>query len=111
MHKNGISVGCPSFLGLVVGCAGGRVSWVEHLRRNDSVATCSGHPVCSPSKRSAGAAKLASCLTAAFAGYTIDRHEPRQAISKLLAERPAARALAVPANANRLAGQATFSQP
>lgn len=55
MHKNGISVGCPNFLGLVVGCAGWRGSWGEHLRRNDSVATCSGRPVCSPTKRSAGA--------------------------------------------------------
>jgi hypothetical protein len=40
--------------------------------------------------------ELASCHTAEIAGYTIEGHVPAQAVSRLIAEKPSARGLAVP---------------
>ena len=76
------------------GCCGG---WVEHLRRNGFVATVvETAQVQSIKAERRVPAELASCHTAEIAGYTIEGHVPADAINKLLAERPAARGLAVP---------------
>jgi len=76
------------------GCCGG---WVEHLRRNGFVATVvETLAVQSIKAERRVPAELASCHTAEIAGYTIEGHVPADAINKLLAEKPAARGLAVP---------------
>ncbi len=76
------------------GCCG---AWVEHLRRNGFVATVvDTSQVQSIKAERRVPAELASCHTGEIAGYTIEGHVPAEAINKLLAERPAARGLAVP---------------
>lgn len=76
------------------GCCGG---WVEHLVRNGfapSVRNTAGLEAIKA--RLKVPAELASCHTAEVSGYVVEGHVPASAISRLLAERPAARGLAVP---------------
>ena len=76
------------------GCCTG---WVEHLRRNGFVATVVDSADMQAVKARLGVpAELASCHTAEIAGYVIEGHVPALAIARLLAEKPAARGLAVP---------------
>lgn len=76
------------------GCCGG---WVDHLRRNGFVASVIETADVQSIKAQRGITPdLASCHTAEIAGYTIEGHVPASAIQKLIAERPAARGLAVP---------------
>jgi hypothetical protein len=70
---------------------------VEHLRRNGFVAKVietSGMQAIKTERRVP--AELASCHTAEIACYTIEGHVPAVAVNRLLAEKPAARGLAVP---------------
>ncbi len=76
------------------GCCGG---WVEHLKRNGFVATVIQTPNVMAVKTKHGVPpELASCHTAIIAGYIIEGHVPAHAISRLLAEKPDGRGLAVP---------------
>lgn len=76
------------------GCCG---SWVEHLRRNGfAVTVVETSDVRAIKARLGVPADLASCHTAEVAGYTIEGHVPAEAVSRLIAEKPAARGLAVP---------------
>jgi hypothetical protein len=76
------------------GCCGG---WVDHLRASgfsvDVVETSSMSRV----KEQLGVpANLWSCHTAETGAYVLEGHVPAHAIRRLLAEKPAARGLAVP---------------
>lgn len=76
------------------GCCTG---WVEHLRRNGFTATVIEAANVQAIKVERGVpAELASCHTAAIAGYTIEGHVPARAILRLIAEKPNAHGLAVP---------------
>lgn len=76
------------------GCCG---AWIEHLER-------AGFPVTRVDTGRLNAVKarlgvpadLHSCHTAEVAGFIVEGHVPATAIDRLLAERPAARGLAVP---------------
>ena len=71
--------------------------WVEHLRSNGFVATVADTADMLAVKARVGVPEeLASCHTAEIAGYVVEGHVPAQAIRRLLAEKPAARGLAVP---------------
>ena len=76
------------------GCCTG---WVEHLRSNGFVAAVTNSADMQAVKVRLGVPEeLASCHTAEIAGYVIEGHVPARAIRRLLAEKPAARGLAVP---------------
>jgi hypothetical protein len=76
------------------GCCG---AWVDHLRANGFAATVVETNDMAAIKAERGVpAELLSCHTAVVAGYTIEGHVPADAILRLLAEKPAARGLAVP---------------
>jgi hypothetical protein len=76
------------------GCCTG---WVEHLRNNGFTVTVVNAADLQAVKQRLGVpAELASCHTAEIAGYVIEGHVPAYAIHRLLAEKPAARGLAVP---------------
>ncbi len=76
------------------GCCTG---WAEHLRHNGFVTTLIDTADLQRIKAQRGVpSELASCHTAEIAGYTIEGHVPARSILRLLAERPAARGLAVP---------------
>jgi hypothetical protein len=76
------------------GCCAG---WVDHLRRNGFTATVIETSDLEARRTERGVPpQLAACHTAVIAGYTIEGHVPALAISRLLAEKPAARGLAVP---------------
>ena len=76
------------------GCCTG---WVEHLHSNGLVAAVTNSADMQAVKVRLGVPEeLASCHTAEIAGYVIEGHVPARAIRRLLAEKPAARGLAVP---------------
>ncbi len=72
--------------------------WVDHLKQNGfEVVT---RDVADPGayrSRFGVPADLGSCHTARVGGYTVEGHVPAQEIRRLLAERPRAAGLAVPA--------------
>jgi len=77
------------------GCCEG---WVKHLRANGF--TVKAHDVANPSdyREKAGIPnQLGSCHTALVQGYAIEGHVPANDIKRLLAEKPKAKGLAVPA--------------
>jgi hypothetical protein len=90
----------PDLPGVVVtrdpscGCCG---AWAEHMR-------AAGFPVEIVETRELNRVKarlgvprdLASCHTAEVGGYVLEGHVPAAEVKRLLAERPAARGLAVP---------------
>ena len=72
--------------------------WVKHLRANGFEVRA--HDVEEPAlyRRKLGVPeRLGSCHTAKVGGYAIEGHVPAREIRRLLAERPKARGLAVPA--------------
>jgi hypothetical protein len=77
------------------GCCSG---WVRHLQ--DHGFTVRPHDVANPSdyrEKFGIPQELGSCHTALVNGYAIEGHVPAREIKRLLAERPQARGLAVPA--------------
>jgi hypothetical protein len=71
--------------------------WISHLEENGLDVTPRDVPDLVPYKIRAGLTPaLASCHTAFVDGYVIEGHVPAREISRLLAERPDARGLAVP---------------
>ena len=76
------------------GCCTG---WVEHLEAAGFPVTANNTPRMNAVKARLGVPhELAACHTAEVAGYVIEGHVPAAAIDRLLAERPAAKGLAVP---------------
>lgn len=76
------------------GCCSG---WVAHLRRAGFPVSVVNDANLQPLKTRLGVPdELAGCHTAEVAGYVIEGHVPAPAIKRLLAEKPAARGLAVP---------------
>lgn len=77
------------------GCCEG---WVAHLRKNGF--TVDAHDVPDPSdyrEKFGMPDALGSCHTAHVQGYALEGHVPAADIKRLLAERPKAKGLAVPA--------------
>lgn len=77
------------------GCCG---AWVEHLKANGFATRVVN--VENPSdyrQRSGIPDKLGSCHTGMVGGYAIEGHVPASDIKRLLAQKPKARGLAVPA--------------
>jgi hypothetical protein len=77
------------------GCCEG---WVKHLRENGF--TVEAHDVANPSdmrEKMGMPDKLGSCHTAVVEGYAIEGHVPAADIKRLLASKPKAKGLAVPA--------------
>ncbi len=73
-------------------------AWVEHLKANGFTARVANVPNPSDYRERGGIPdKLGSCHTATIGGYTIEGHVPAAEIKRLLAEKPKARGLAVPA--------------
>lgn len=71
--------------------------WVEHMRRHGFAVKVVEMEDLEPAKRMFGVAPdLASCHTAGVGGYVIEGHVPAADVKRLLAEKPAARGLAVP---------------
>lgn len=71
--------------------------WVEHLRGNGFAVNVHNETAMNPLKTKLGVPEaLASCHTGVVEGYVIEGHVPAQGIRKLLADKPAARGLAVP---------------
>lgn len=76
------------------GCCTG---WVQHLQKNGFIAKVIETPRIDAVKTRLGVpVDLASCHTAEVAGYVIEGHVPATAVKRLLAEKPAAKGLAVP---------------
>lgn len=76
------------------GCCTG---WVEHLRKEGfSVRVTDTADLDAVKKRLGVPEKLEACHTAEAGGYVIEGHVPAGAIRRLLAEKPAAKGLAVP---------------
>ncbi len=77
------------------GCCSG---WVRHLQGHGF--TVRPHDVANPSdyrEKFGMPQEMGSCHTALVNGYAIEGHVPAREITRLLAERPKARGLAVPA--------------
>lgn len=77
------------------GCCEG---WVKHLRENGF--RVEAHDVANPSdmrEKMGMPDKLGSCHTAVVDGYAIEGHVPAADIKRLLAAKPKAKGLAVPA--------------
>jgi len=97
----GLAGGAPAVAGEVTvykspscGCCGG---WVAHMRANGFRVTVNNLDDLDPVKELAGVPDaLVSCHTAFVGGYAIEGHAPAASVLRLLAERPAARGLAVP---------------
>ena len=71
--------------------------WVEHLRQSGFVVQVDDTDAMDPIKARLGVpAGKAACHTAEVGGYFIEGHVPASDIRRLLAERPAARGLALP---------------
>ena len=73
-------------------------AWVDHLKANGFAPKVSN--VANPSdyrERGGIPNELGSCLTAMVQGYAIEGHVPAADIKRLLAEKPKAKGLAVPA--------------
>lgn len=76
------------------GCCG---AWIDHLRAAGFPADGIDRTDLQAIKARLGVpATLASCHTAEVGGYVVEGHVPADAIMRLLAERPAARGIAVP---------------
>ena len=76
------------------GCCGG---WVEHLRRSGFAPSVVEHQDLTPVASRLGIPDaMRSCHTAEIGGYFVEGHVPAADIRRLLAERPAARGIAVP---------------
>jgi hypothetical protein len=78
--------------------------WVKHLRAKDF--EVNPHNVANPSdmrEKMGIPDRLGSCHTAVVGGYAIEGHVPAAEIRRLLAEKPQAKGLAVPAIATWLA--------
>jgi hypothetical protein len=76
------------------GCCGG---WVDHLRQAGYAVTVEERSDLDPIKRQLGVpAELWACHTATVAGYAVEGHVPAHALTRLLAERPAFKGVAVP---------------
>ena len=76
------------------GCCG---AWVEHMRQAGFAMSVEEVGDLGPVKRNLGVPDdLVSCHTALLEDYVIEGHVPAAALLRLLAERPAARGLAVP---------------
>jgi hypothetical protein len=76
------------------GCCAG---WVDHLRASGFAADVIETAEINRVKVRLGVPQgLASCHTAEVGGYVVEGHVPADAIKRLLAERPAAKGLAVP---------------
>jgi hypothetical protein len=76
------------------GCCTG---WAEHLEAAGFPVTAHDTPRMNAVKARLGVPNdLAACHTAEVDGYVIEGHVPAAAIDRLLAERPAAKGLAVP---------------
>jgi hypothetical protein len=72
--------------------------WVKHLQANGL--KVNAHDVANPSDMRAKMGipdRLSSCHTAVVGGYAIEGHVPAAEIKRLLAEKPKAKGLAVPA--------------
>lgn len=73
-------------------------AWVEHLKANGFSPRVSNVPNPSDYRERGGIPdKLGSCHTAMIGGYAIEGHVPAADIKRLLAQKPKARGLAVPA--------------
>jgi len=73
------------------------VDWVAHLRANGFSVTVEEMQDLSPIKARFGVpADLESCHTAIVDGYVVEGHVPASDVRRLLAEKPAARGIAVP---------------
>lgn len=71
--------------------------WVAHLRANGFSVTVEEMQDLSPIKARFGVpADLESCHTATVDGYVVEGHVPASDVKRLLAEKPAARGIAVP---------------
>ena len=75
------------------GCCG---DWVKHLQASGFAVTVRDVGNASARARLGIPARLGSCHTAAIGGYAIEGHVPVREIKRLLAEKPAAKGLAVP---------------
>lgn len=72
--------------------------WVEHLRRAGFTAEVQELPDMAATKERVGIPPtMGSCHTAEVAGYFVEGHVPAEDILRLLAQRPDARGLTVPA--------------
>jgi hypothetical protein len=77
------------------GCCG---AWVEHLKANGFATRVTNVDNPSDYRQRAGIPdELGSCHTGLVGGYAIEGHVPAAEIKRLLAEKPKARGLAVPA--------------
>ncbi|MBO9502179.1 DUF411 domain-containing protein [Brevundimonas sp. A19_0] len=73
-------------------------AWIEHLREAGFTTTIAVLPSLQSVRSSGGLPDaLASCHTGRIDGYLIEGHVPAQDVIRLLAERPTAVGLAVPA--------------
>jgi hypothetical protein len=71
--------------------------WVAHLEHNGFRVDARDVPSTTPYRAKFGVpADLGSCHTGVIDGYALEGHVPASDISRLLAERPKARGLAVP---------------
>ncbi|MBP7703688.1 MAG: DUF411 domain-containing protein [Caulobacter sp.] len=76
------------------GCCTG---WVTHLRRAAFQTTVIEQADLMPLRRRLGVPdEVVSCHTAVVGGYFVEGHVPMVALRRLLAEKPAARGIAVP---------------
>jgi hypothetical protein len=76
------------------GCCG---KWVEHMRKDGFVVEVRDVDNVHPVKMRVGVpVGKGSCHTAEVAGYFLEGHVPSSDVKRLLAERPAAKGLAVP---------------
>jgi hypothetical protein len=76
------------------GCCGG---WVDHMRASGYTLDVRSMDDVTPMKARLGIPEsLWSCHTAVVEGYAIEGHVPATDVTRLLAERPKARGLAVP---------------
>ena len=73
------------------------VKWVEHMRKAGFEVTVNDVDNVHPVKMRVGVPPAkGSCHTAEVAGYFLEGHVPASDVKRLLAERPAAKGLAVP---------------
>lgn len=72
-------------------------AWVDHMTASGFAATVHEVDDVAPIKAANGVpASLHSCHTAMVDGYVLEGHVPAEDVRRLLAERPAAKGLAVP---------------
>lgn len=77
------------------GCCG---KWIDHLRASGFAVRAHNVPEPSLYRAKFGVPEaLGSCHTASVGGYALEGHVPAREVKRLLAERPKAKGLAVPA--------------